>query len=133
MARFVSKIEVTETCWLWRGSIAKTKYGVFSLHGSMYLAHRLAYEIWIGPLCEGLVVDHLCRVRNCVCPEHLEQITHKENVYRATGASKETCPNGHPRNEFERRTTTKNQLYCLACLKTNSALNYEKKKALRLE
>ena len=117
MSRFLSKIEFTDNCWLWQGSISRTKYGVFSLNNKMLYAHRLSYELWVGPLCEGQVIDHLCEVRNCICPEHLEQVSHKENVYRATGASEEECPNGHPRSKFERRTSTKNQLYCTACLR----------------
>ena len=65
------------------------------------MSHRLAYELEIGPIPAGLEIDHLCRVRNCVNPAHLEPVTHAENIRRGTGplaenARKTECVHGHP-------------------------------------
>jgi hypothetical protein len=74
--RFDASIEFTETCWLWQRSRTQNGYGLFSVHGKRCLAHRWLYEQTIGPIPEGLEIDHLCRVRHCVNPDHLEAVTH---------------------------------------------------------
>lgn len=80
--RFWSKVAKTSTCWLWGGSVRANGYGVFSFQARTMLAHRYAYELLSGPIPTGLVIDHLCRVRNCVNPAHLEAVTQSENVRR---------------------------------------------------
>lgn len=75
-------------CWIWQ--LKKTHptarssggYGTLRAKGKEYLAHRYYYEQHRGPIPEGLTLDHLCRVRHCVNPEHLEPVTHLENVRR---------------------------------------------------
>ncbi len=90
--RFWAKVTKTETCWIWNGAKA-SKYG----HGKFgkMKAHRWAYEDAIGPIPEGLTIDHLCRVPACVNPAHLEPVTLAENL-RRQGAAKTHCPQGHP-------------------------------------
>ncbi len=80
--RFDSFVEITDSCWLWNHSLTQNGYGRFR-DGKMWLAHRWAYEHFAGPIPEGLQVDHLCRVRNCVNPAHLEAVTASENTVRS--------------------------------------------------
>lgn len=86
-------------CWVWRGSVAQNGYGRMSvMAGSVQKlqnTHRVAYEAFVGAIPAGLEIDHLCRNRLCCNPEHLEAVTHAENMRR--GASTH-CENGHPRN-----------------------------------
>lgn len=89
--RFWEKVEKTETCWLWTGAISgRTGYGSFVLapleDGSRKRvgAHRWAYQDEMGPVPEGLVLDHLCCVRRCVNPSHLEPVTYSVNALRGT-------------------------------------------------
>jgi hypothetical protein len=67
-------------CWLW--TAAHHRYGIFQPEKGNQLAHRIAYEMLVGPVPEGLELDHLCRVTLCVNPAHLEPVTHRENVRR---------------------------------------------------
>ncbi len=69
-------------CLLWIGAISDTGYGNFWLNGGTVLAHRFSYERTVGPIPEGLQIDHLCRVRRCVSPDHLEAVTPSENNIR---------------------------------------------------
>lgn len=89
----------TETCWLWTGK-TEDGYGR-ARYGSERLAHRVAYLLTRGAIPEGATLDHLCRVRNCVNPDHLEPVTRQENTRRGAGkgmalyVSATTCRNGH--------------------------------------
>lgn len=69
-------------CWIWTGSVEGKGYGHPTIAGKKHPAHRLAYELLVGPVPEGLHLDHLCRVRRCVNPEHLEPVTSRENSLR---------------------------------------------------
>lgn len=92
--RFLNKVNKTETCWLWIGCVLKNGYGQFSVNGKKCYAHRYSYELYIGKIPDGLVIDHLCRVRNCTNPEHLEPVTQRQNIRRGNQLIAERVPNG---------------------------------------
>lgn len=74
---------VTETgCWIWVGRLNRNGYGRICLGGREPMAHRVSYELHVGPIPDGLVLDHLCRVRCCVNPFHLEPVTVQVNTLR---------------------------------------------------
>lgn len=97
--RLLGTCEVRDDgCWLWTGHIDKRSgYGRFTSGGRTYYAHRLAYETWVEPIPAGLHIDHLCRVRACLNPSHLEAVTQAENNRRAWAArfAGKTYPCGH--------------------------------------
>jgi HNH endonuclease len=98
---FWSKVEKTDNCWLWRGYVQPDGYPRFKFEGRPHNAHRLAYMWLISPIPDGLQIDHLCRVKTCVNPEHLEAVTPGENTRRVPdhpimlNAAKTHCPHGH--------------------------------------
>jgi hypothetical protein len=79
--RIQDKIEVEGDCWIWHGTTRPDGYGLIWWDGRMRRAHRKVYELMIGD--PGPVLDHLCRRRNCVNPDHLEPVTNTENLRRA--------------------------------------------------
>lgn len=101
LARFWSKVNKTETCWLWVAS-RNDGYGQFWAGGTMHAAHRMAFEIAGREIPRGLQLDHLCRVRHCVNPGHLEIVSSAENTKRSAiapatiNAAKTHCPKSHP-------------------------------------
>lgn len=98
--RFYAKIKRSDKCWEWTASILANGYGQFHAP-STTLAHRFSYELHKGPIPDGLVIDHLCRNRRCVNPEHLEAVPQRVNLLRgetlnASEVMRSTCPSGHP-------------------------------------
>jgi len=85
--RFWAKVEITGSCWLWRASNDGHGYGQLSLQRKPIKAHRFAYTLLRGAIPQGLTIDHLCRNRACVNPEHMEVVTQKVNTLRGIGAS----------------------------------------------
>jgi hypothetical protein len=85
--RFWAKVDKTETCWLWTASTFTGGYGAFSWNGRTGGAHRYAYETWVGPIPEGHDVDHLCHVRRCVNPAHMQTVTKALNQQNRAGAN----------------------------------------------
>ena len=78
--RFWNRVEKTETCWLWSGKcLVSGGYGVLRVNGKDTRAHRFSYELHNGPIPDGLVIDHMCHVTNCVNPDHLRAVTNKQN------------------------------------------------------
>jgi hypothetical protein len=83
--RFWAKVNKTETCWLWTGATSGNGYGVFGVTRKMVMAHRWLYEHEIAPIPNERDLDHLCRVRLCVNPAHLEPVSRRENLLRGAG------------------------------------------------
>lgn len=98
-------VDAATGCWLWQGTITTPGYAEIFWGGRRKRVHRLSYEMAKGPIPEGLVPDHLCRVRHCINPAHLEAVTQRENLLRSpdTVAGKHArqteCKNGHPYTE----------------------------------
>lgn len=82
-------------CWLWTGTTVHGGYGQARWNGEPHQAHRLVYELTVGPIPDGLMLDHLCRVRHCVNPAHLEPVTSHENILRGQvpTANRTRCKN----------------------------------------
>jgi hypothetical protein len=101
VSRYVAVPPLLSDCWPWTGARTSHGYGATTLDGRYAVASRAAYELLIGPIPEGLVLDHLCRNRACVNPAHLEPVTHQVNINRGVGcpASRTHCPQGHPYDE----------------------------------
>jgi hypothetical protein len=120
-ARFWDKVYKHENgCWIWTASHNRGGYGQFYVDGKMLRAHRVAYELVAGPIPIGLDLDHLCRVRNCVNPDHLEPTTRKENVHRGIGpaamkAKQKYCKNGHLFDEKNTYIRSDGNRGCRSC------------------
>ena len=107
--RFWLRVAKGDTCWEWKGIKDRDGYGRFHSHktnnntGTVTVrAHRFAYELLVGPIADGLQIDHLCKNRRCVNPDHLEPVTQLENIRRGqTGKlnsyhrQKTHCPHRH--------------------------------------
>lgn len=110
--RFWCKVEKTETCWLWTAGRNDDGYGLFWDGTATVRAHRWAYEALVGPIPEGLHLDHLCRVRHCVNPAHLDPVTNAVNAARGEpgvhvrekAAAITHCPKGHEYSTANTRT-----------------------------
>lgn len=99
-AKFWKRVDVSGDCWLWTGYRNHGGYGIFYSDGQRIRAHRYAYETLVGAIPEGFVVDHLCRIRRCVNPDHLEPVTQGTNLRRSMAANFRanragTCTRGH--------------------------------------
>lgn len=121
--RFWAKVNKTETCWLWTGYCDKG-YGRFNPGGrsAPVKAYVWAWEQVNGPRASGMELDHLCRVTQCVRPDHLELVTHRENLLRSRGlaakaAAATHCPSGHPYDEANTYVSPRGHRLCRTCRK----------------
>lgn len=131
--RFWSKVEKTDKCWNWTGSGVRG-YGRIRIGNRMVLAHRWSYENARGPIPSGKVIDHLCRNRACVNPEHLEVVTQSVNTLRGDAPTVNrnhvTCRNGlHPWPESAAWVGGKSgQIKCLPCRRARAREHQQRKR-----
>lgn len=106
-------------CWLWTGHVKKNGYGSMAIKDrgawKTKVAHRLWFEVAVGPIPAGLDLDHLCRNRRCVNPDHLEPVTRSENLKRSPSMARQNnkahCPLGHAYSG----TNSRGQRICHPC------------------
>ena len=120
--RFTDKTRLDGDCLVWTGCLNSRGYGCFGWgrKGRNVLAHRFAYEVLVGPIPDGLTVDHLCRRRTCVNVAHMEVVTNLVNVMRgqspsAINARQTHCKNGHPFDLLNTYITSQGKRQCRAC------------------
>jgi hypothetical protein len=106
-------------CWNWVWSRTRSGYGMVGSGGKVKRAHRVVYELLVGPIPDGLQIDHLCRNKSCVNPAHMEPVTHRVNTLRGTAmsaihAAKTHCPTGHAYDDANTHVY-QGRRYCRAC------------------
>ena len=119
-------------CWLWTGGKDSDGYAVFKVDGVSVNAHRWYYQIVNGELKSFIHLDHLCRIRHCVNPEHLEPVSNQENLLRgltfqAFNSQKTHCPRGHEYNSTNTYITKGNTRACRVCQRLHQ-ISYKERK-----
>lgn len=108
------------SCWTWLGKVSPAGYGRGGRFVGERVPHRAAYRLLVGPIPDGLTIDHLCRNTRCVNPAHLEPVTLAENIRRAA-ATKTHCPSGHPYDDANTYRTRSNHRACRTCHRMGEA------------
>lgn len=130
--RFWEKVEFTDECWNWLGARTSSGYGHFTArHDHKCVAHRISYQYLVGEIPEGLDLDHLCRNRRCVRPEHLEPVTRQVNLLRGEGttaiyARRNHCSAGHEYTAANTRRW-KNKRVCRECERNRARARYQRR------
>jgi len=129
--RFWPKVNKTISCWLWTAKKSRG-YGHLRVGNTFRSAHRISYEWSKGPIPDGLQIDHLCQVRACVNPAHLEAVTARTNLFRsdtpaARNAAKTHCPQNHPYDDINGYKWG-GLRYCKTCRKHRAARWYQQQK-----
>ena len=130
--RFWLMVRKGDGCWEWMGGKNGGGYGAFNLSGSPrthILAHRFAYQQTKGSVPEGLECDHLCRRPSCVNPDHIELVTHQENIARGRQATKTHCPYGHPFDTLNTYYRQRGGRDCRKCHSIRTTNNNRTKRA----
>ena len=136
--RIALKIQIDESgCWRWVSVKNSRGYGRVWFDGKYRLTHRVVYSMLIGEIQAGLSLDHKCRVVDCCNPEHLEPVTHRENVRRGIGptainAAKNHCPKGHLLTDgnLVAAQLKRNQRSCATCNREYQRAHRARKRAL---
>lgn len=122
------RIEVGEDCWNWTGYIQNNGYGAFRpTMRDLVLAHRAVYEATVEEITPGLELDHLCFNKRCVNPDHLEPVTHRENIRRAFARITE-CPHGHPYTPDNLAKDKLGHRKCAECIRQRQRAAYRRKR-----
>ena len=136
--RFWSKVDDRGSgCWTWLAAKNPKGYGRFSVRRRAYQAHRVAYELSVGPIPDGMMLDHLCRNRACVNPAHLEPVTNRINLLRgdtlpAANVAKTECRNGHGLTPDNTVTYPSGERRCKTCDRDKQRRYYWERKRLAL-
>ncbi|TQL46685.1 HNH endonuclease [Homoserinimonas aerilata] len=123
-------------CWRWTAYVDPHGYGTIQIDRKQMLAHRVSYETHVGDIPDGLHIDHLCRVRDCINPAHLEPVTQIENTRRglpyrdpASLGRPDACKRGHERNEANNYRSARGLLECRPCQRIRQAKKYQRRTA----
>lgn len=130
--RFWDKVmpEPNSGCWLWTACVNSDGYGCFRINDKLVLAHRLSYQAHKESIPDGLQIDHICRVRSCVNPFHLNVVTNKQNHYRSPiqNINKTHCPKGHPYDEQNTYRHPNGSRVCKTCRKRNDKRSAQRRR-----
>jgi hypothetical protein len=148
LARFLAYIEITPSCWLWTASLDKDGYGTMQANHKKIHVHRFSYEHFVGPIPEGLTVDHVChnanpdcrggrdcQHRRCIRPDHLEPVPDRINLIRGNSpfvlnSRKTHCKHGHEYSEVNTYVARRGTRHCRTCRQRWTNENRARKRQL---